>query len=123
MALYNPIIYSKHQEHIAKTFNCGSRASDANKRFEDKITTIDVVNAIIRFNYKCIYCGDALKSTKWQLDHFYSRAMGGKNVFTNLVPACKWCNISKSALDGHAYIAKCKKVAENNILKDLFPNG
>lgn len=107
---------TRHQQYRAKQYKCLNKACTANSRFEDKVTTIDILNLLERFNYKCLYCGDKLKPEKWQLDHFYSRSMGGKNVLGNLAPSCKWCNLSKSALDGYAYIAKCKKVAEFNLV-------
>lgn len=109
------IIYSKLDEGIIKTYKCRQKYLGANKRFEDKITLIDIVNLLKRFDFKCVYCAEPLKPSTWQLDHFYAKAGGGKNVIENLATSCKWCNLSKNALDGYAYINKCKKVIENNI--------
>lgn len=110
------INYSKHQCLIIKTYKIPTKVKFANSRFEDKITIFDIVCLLERSNYKCLYCADTLKSKTWQLDHFYARACGGKNVISNLAASCKWCNLSKSAMDGYAYVEKCKKVAEKNLL-------
>jgi 5-methylcytosine-specific restriction endonuclease McrA len=116
------IIYTHDQSQIAKKFRCSTKVKSANARFKDQITEIDVVLTVERYKRRCLYCGDCLKPGSWQLDHFYSRKLGGKNVPENLAPSCKWCNISKGALDGHAYLLKCKKVAENYLLKDFIPD-
>ena len=97
-----------------KIFKCASKSDSANSRFEDKISKEVVLDVLIRFNYRCFYCYDALKPTKWQLDHYFPRANGGKNIFENLVCTCKWCNTMKNALDGRAFLNKCLNIIENN---------
>jgi len=100
-------------EKLIRIYNCDSRAYSSNKRFEDKINPVDVLYTLQKFNFKCFYCKDKIDKN-WQLDHFYPRANGGKNVIDNLVPCCKWCNTMKNALDGIAFINKCKNILENN---------
>lgn len=43
------------------------------------------------FNHECVYCGGVANS----LDHVIPKAIGGKTVASNLVPACKPCNGNK----------------------------
>lgn len=43
--------------------------------------------------------------------------MGGKNKIDNLAPTCKWCNTMKNALDGNAFIEKCKKIVDKNLIE------
>lgn len=113
------IIYSNSQLRNIRLYKCLSKVASANKRFEDKITVYDVITTLEKFNFKCFYCNDALHYPTWQLDHFYSRAMGGKNKIDNLCSACKWCNQMKNALDGHAFIDKCKKISGNNFFDSV----
>jgi len=108
------LIYSKHQLWLIKTYKCISKVKSANKRFEDKICVHDVLTTLEKYKFKCFYCNETLKAKTWQLDHFYSRAMSGKNTFKNICPTCKWCNQMKNALDGNAFIRKCKLISEGN---------
>ncbi len=111
------IVYTDNDLLKSKQFKCKFRATYANKRFDDKISSIDVLNTLKRFSFKCAYCGDLLNYNNWQLDHFYAKAMGGKNKINNLAPTCKWCNTMKNALDGFAFIEKCKKIVASNLIE------
>jgi 5-methylcytosine-specific restriction endonuclease McrA len=114
-------VYSTHDLLIIKNYKCLSKACQSNARFkEDTITTMDVLNLLERFKFRCVYCSKSLSSKTWQLDHFYSKAMGGKNKIHNLAPACKWCNQMKGALDGHAFILRCEIIFKNNILNSFL---
>jgi hypothetical protein len=44
------------------------------------------------WNHECAYCGETENLT---LDHITPRSKGGSDRVTNLVCACKKCNISK----------------------------
>ena len=100
-------------EKLIRVYKCNSKAHNSNSRFEDKISANDVLSILEKFSFKCFYCQDEIK-TNWQLDHFHPRANGGKNTIDNLVPCCKWCNTMKNALEGVAFINKCKNILENN---------
>lgn len=113
------IIYTDAQLRHKNKFKCKQKAASANKRFEDKITDGDVLRVLERFGFRCFYCGNQLDFKTWQLDHFHSRAMGGKNVSENIVCACKWCNVMKHALDGHSFIKHAQRIVSNNLIKDL----
>lgn len=108
------MIRTKSDNHNFKIYKCETKAKSANKRFNDSISPWDVLDVLIKYNYKCFYCSDSIIPSKWQLDHFYPLANGGKNDFNNLVCTCKWCNTMKNALDGFAFINKCKNISENN---------
>lgn len=116
------ILYSNHQLAQIKKYKCDLKAIYANKRFDDKIITHDVISLLEKYNFKCFYCNENLIHKTWQLDHFYSRAMKGKNVPENICPACKWCNQMKHALDGNAFILKCQKITSNNFFKRIELN-
>lgn len=115
--------YSKEDLNNIKYYGIKNRVCRANKRFDDKLTLKDVLNLLIRFNYSCVYCGCRVSPKHWQLDHFYSKAMGGKNKIDNLAPSCKWCNQMKNALDGYAFIERCKKITENNIINHFLKSA
>lgn len=101
-------------ESLLRQFKCQTKANSANKRFDDKITKYDVLFSLKLNDFKCFYCNDKIDFKYWELDHFYSRAMFGKNEKSNLVACCKWCNTMKNALDGNSFLAKCSQILENN---------
>jgi 5-methylcytosine-specific restriction endonuclease McrA len=105
-----------HDYNQIKKYKCNSKAKYSNARFDDKICGGDVYEVLKKYNFKCFYCGKSIKPTSWQLDHFYPKASGGKNIPENIVCSCKWCNQMKNALDGFAFLQKCKYVIENNFL-------
>ena len=78
-----PINRTKEQLNNIVLYRCASKAKYANTRFKDSICKEDVLDVLERFNYKCFYCSDTIKPTKWQLDHYYPRANGGLNTFDN----------------------------------------
>lgn len=108
------IIRTKTQLENIALYKCDVKAHSANKRFDDKISKTDVLDVLERYNYRCFYCNQEIKKDHWQLDHFHPRANGGKNLFDNLVCTCNWCNTMKNALDGFAFLSKCKTIINNN---------
>ena len=46
------------------------------------------------YNHRCIYCGTASRSLTQ--DHITPLSKGGNHTVTNVVPACRSCNASKS---------------------------
>lgn len=48
------------------------------------------------FGYACAYCTE---ETELTLDHIVALSKGGQHTISNIVPACKHCNSSKSAKD------------------------
>lgn len=48
-----------------------------------------------RDNYLCLYCGQSFCSQELTRDHVLPRAQGGKDIWTNVVSACKRCNHTK----------------------------
>jgi 5-methylcytosine-specific restriction endonuclease McrA len=70
-----------------------------------------------RDGHKCVYCGKSEVTVppargvdKHQLDHLIPRLLGGKDVATNLVTACKSCNSARHtmSIDGWRAYAKEK---------------
>lgn len=83
------------------------------------IIPLDVLNALKRLGFRCYYCQEPLDKSSWQLDHFHSKAMGGNNLPLNLAPSCKWCNQMKNALDGNAFLVRCKKIVFANLETEI----
>lgn len=115
------IIYTNEQLKQIELFKIETKVKSSNGRFKaDKISKHDVLTMLEKFKFRCLYCDSKLKPNGWHLDHFNSKAMGGKNVFENLAPSCKWCNLMKGALDGYAFLNRCKFINDNNFLKKTF---
>lgn len=110
------IFYSTEDYKLIEKFRLQKRISSVNQRFDDKISIDSLLFVLKKYELKCFYCDDKLDAKFWQLDHFHARARGGKNISTNIVPTCRWCNTMKRELDGFAFLTKCKKISENNFL-------
>jgi 5-methylcytosine-specific restriction endonuclease McrA len=52
-------------------------------------------NILRRDNYCCQYCGIELCDKTSTIDHVTPRSKGGGSTWTNMVAACKDCNLSK----------------------------
>ncbi|MFY0655350.1 MAG: HNH endonuclease [Neptunomonas phycophila] len=48
-----------------------------------------------RDGHQCAYCGDHFSKAKLTRDHYVARANGGKDIWGNVVTACKPCNNRK----------------------------
>jgi hypothetical protein len=48
-----------------------------------------------RDNYVCMYCGEHSRSSHLSRDHVIPVVKGGKDIWTNVVTACKSCNSHK----------------------------
>jgi len=53
-------------------------------------------NVYIRDKHHCQYCGYSFSVKKLTLDHVVPRARGGRTVWTNIITACKDCNVKKA---------------------------
>ena len=47
------------------------------------------------WNYRCAYCHYQEKHKELTLDHIIPIKKGGDDSYTNLLPACRTCNLSK----------------------------
>jgi len=48
-----------------------------------------------RDRHTCLYCGDSFKHSLLTRDHVTPKAKGGKDVWKNVITACKACNVKK----------------------------
>ena len=48
-----------------------------------------------RDRHTCLYCGDTFKHSLLTRDHVKPKAHGGRDTWTNVVTACKACNVKK----------------------------
>lgn len=48
-----------------------------------------------RDNHVCLYCGKHYRSSELSRDHVIPTVKGGKDIWTNVVTACKSCNSHK----------------------------
>lgn len=49
----------------------------------------------------CLYCGEHFKTSLLTRDHVKPKAQGGRDVWSNVVTACKACNVKKSCYTPH----------------------
>jgi 5-methylcytosine-specific restriction endonuclease McrA len=49
------------------------------------------------FNHTCVYCGEHHEPQKLTLDHVKPKCIGGEDLTSNLVPACRRCNQDKGS--------------------------
>lgn len=116
---------SKHdllapEEHFKlKQYKCDRKADRANCRALDKITGFEVYTSLKTYGFRCIYCMDKVKPDDWHLDHYHPIASNGKNVFENLVPSCSRCNLMKGSLAPSEFIALCRKIVNNSLIKNI----
>lgn len=52
-----------------------------------------------RDNFTCQYCGRGAPEVKLEVDHLIPYSKGGKDKSTNLLTACRACNLHKSDKD------------------------
>jgi len=63
------------------------------KKTRRKSITFNRKNILRRDNYTCQYCGDIENTLT--VDHVYPKSRGGESSWTNVVIACKPCNVKK----------------------------
>lgn len=63
------------------------------KRTHRKGIAFSKKNILRRDNYTCQYCGESNSSLT--VDHIMPKSRGGKTTWTNVVVACKPCNLKK----------------------------
>ena len=51
----------------------------------------------LHFGCTCVYCGETYELHELTLDHVHPRSLGGRNINTNVVPACTRCNQDKGS--------------------------
>ncbi len=52
-------------------------------------------NVFARDNHTCQYCGERKPTSKLSIDHVMPRSRNGSSTWTNVVTACKECNVRK----------------------------
>ena len=74
-------------------------------------------NIFKRDKWSCQYCGKQYKDTKkLTLDHVHPKCKGGGHQWTNLVTACRKCNLSK----GNKLIKECDMKLINKPKRPTF---
>ena len=57
-----------------------------------------------KFNCTCVYCGTHYEQSQLTLDHVKPRAMGGQDISSNVVAACRRCNQDKGTKNWLTYM-------------------
>ena len=69
------------------------------------------------FDNCCAYCGKQHKAMDLEIEHFVPISKGGTHVLSNIVPACKSCNSSKTYHDAKAWYEKQEFYSRKRWLK------
>jgi len=107
---------NSHEQRQIFQYGCDIKVSNHNNRvdYQNSISSLDILNALKRSNFKCLYCGDPIKPKKWHLDHVIPLSLGGKNTFTNIAATCIHCNMMKGAFGMDKFLSQCKKITRYN---------
>ncbi len=54
-------------------------------------------NVFLRDHWECQYCGDKFRTQELTFDHVTPKSRGGRTLWTNIVTACRECNIFKGS--------------------------
>jgi 5-methylcytosine-specific restriction endonuclease McrA len=89
-----------------------------------KFTTVSCnrLNIVWRDNNQCQYCANYFPLDKLTMDHVMPKSRGGKNVWENLVAACKKCNQrkgSKTTKESGMHPLKRPRKPKANILRTI----
>ncbi|WP_286883384.1 MULTISPECIES: HNH endonuclease [Sphingobacterium] len=104
-------------DRIIVAYKCDVKSTSHNNRvgYLDCITPEDVLNALKRSNFKCIYCGGVLKSKDWHLDHVHPLSMGGRNKPSNIAGTCSVCNLMKGKFKKDKFLMQSFNIVRENI--------
>ena len=64
-------------------------------RIDSKLTVAQWEEIKVRFDHRCAYC--FCQPGRLEKDHVVALLAGGHHVASNIAPACRSCNASKSA--------------------------
>lgn len=94
--------YDDCQTSISKLNTALASAQSELRRFQERIKEHNQSDADVRSrvwaitNGKCFYCDSEIAIEDFHVDHIVPKSAGGPDHFSNYVPACAKCNISKN---------------------------
>jgi hypothetical protein len=106
-------VLSEEDSRLIGIYKCSEKASGANARARDIVTPMDILNVLKKHEFRCGYCGCDLFANTWQIDHFLSLSVNGKNIPSNIVPSCQGCNVMKHTQDGNSFYKRCLQIVTN----------
>jgi 5-methylcytosine-specific restriction endonuclease McrA len=81
-------------------------------------------NILRRDNYTCQYCG--LSNHPLTVDHVNPKSRGGKTNWTNIVVACKTCNLKKgdrTPLEVNMKLVRLPRKPDFQFIPFIVPSG
>jgi 5-methylcytosine-specific restriction endonuclease McrA len=93
----------KKRAYVNSVASNGHRrmAKRRNRPGMDRVTVHAIKSKQAMFDGCCAYCG--CKPERLAMDHFLPLSRGGFHTPSNLIPACKSCNSSKSNKEAQAW--------------------
>ncbi len=103
-------------EKEVSLWKCDQKANSANYRAETRgiVDKYDVFRILRMNGFKCFYCQDNLDNKTWELDHYEPIVRGGKNIITNLVCSCRYCNRLKGEMTYTQMITKVYEILKHH---------
>ena len=94
-----------------------------NNWYQAQVRTVGKFIIFERDNFKCFYCGKSSYGDDAELhvDHIHPRSLGGKNIASNLVTACKECNLTKTDMVLRGECEMLEEVQKRNTRAEIKP--
>ena len=88
--------YTWHVRTISQSFPAPAVARLLDHpRLRPQVVRFSRRNVYLRDQHRCQYCGLGFTASELTLDHVVPKVLGGKTGWSNVVAACKMCNIRK----------------------------
>lgn len=89
----------RHQSRVARAKRTGQPCY---------ISLEDWKAPLVRFDFRCAYCGTEITKSNRSLDHRVPLVRGGTNDISNLVPSCLRCNQQKHSMTAEEFLIYCE---------------
>ena len=66
-------------------------------RHYDRVPALERSMLFNRDRHLCAYCGQVFRTAELEIEHVMPRSRGGADLWTNVVTACRHCNMRKGA--------------------------
>ncbi len=73
-----------------------------------------------RDDYICLYCGGHFLERDLSRDHVHPQVLGGRDVWTNVVSACKHCNSRKGGAPRSRRTCRCWRYLSSQLMRNTF---
>jgi len=118
---YEPLQFCTARHAITMVFGGRAEELDRNRK---KGLAFSKKNILRRDNYTCQYCG--ISNHPLTVDHVNPKSRGGKTTWTNIVVACKTCNLKKgdrTPLEVNMKLVRLPRKPDYQFIPFIVPSG